>query len=73
MRKIFASPQYDEVGMLKSFLEEEGVECEIMNVGANMARGEIPLPDADVELWVVQDSNYEKAKITVDEWLSCKK
>lgn len=72
MRKVFSSPQYAEVGMLESFLEEEGIDCMIIDSSITTASGYIPITDPYNELWVMQDNNYEKAKMTVDEWLNCK-
>ncbi len=36
MKKVFSSIQFNEVGMLKSFFEEEGIDCTIVNEGSSM-------------------------------------
>lgn len=73
MKKIFSSPQYDEAGILQSVLEQQGIECVMLDECESRANAGIPCISNYIELWIVQDSIYEKARLIVDEWLSCKK
>ncbi|MCD6050912.1 MAG: hypothetical protein K0Q55_2315 [Verrucomicrobia bacterium] len=65
MKRIFTSTNSAEVGLLKSRLEEAGIECEIRNEFAAQA---LPGTAFDPELWVLDDAQYAEAKGLLEAW-----
>jgi hypothetical protein len=65
MKKLFASPDSAEVGLVKSLLEEAGIPCEIRNEHLSPA-----LPGAPFypELWVLNDDDYSRAAELFAAW-----
>jgi len=62
MRKLLQSPSLIEVQMRASYLESEGVSVVVLNEhqAGNPGAPHWALP-VDAELWVRQDSQFEKA------------
>ena len=72
MKKVYASQDKLMVGHIRNLLENEGLNCITKNEHLTAASGEIPLNECWPEIWVANDSCYEKAKKIVNEALSPK-
>ena len=72
MKKIYASQDKLMVGHIRNLLENQGLVCFTKNEFLTCASGEIPLNECWPEIWIAEDSHYEKAKKIVDEALSSK-
>lgn len=65
MKRVFTSSNSAEAGLLKSQLEEAGIECELRNEFAAQA---LPGTAFDPEVWVLDDAQYEEACELVAAW-----
>ncbi|HEY1171497.1 MAG TPA: DUF2007 domain-containing protein [Verrucomicrobiae bacterium] len=65
MKCVFTSSNSAEAGLLKSRLEEAGIECELRNEFAAQA---LPGTAFDPEVWVLDDAQYEEACALMAEW-----
>ena len=65
MKLLFSATNLSEVGLLKSMLEDNGIECEIRNAGISNV-----LPGAEFApgLWVLRDENFAEAREIRDRW-----
>ena len=61
MRKIYENFDYAKVGHYESILNAEGIPTHVKNLGASIGLGEIPFTQIYPELWVVNDSDYDRA------------
>ena len=61
MRKIYEHIEFERVGHFQSILESVGISTHIKNLGASGAAGEIVFTQVYPELWVVNDSDYDRA------------
>ena len=61
MRKIYENIDFTKVGFYESILKEAGIATYIKNLGASMGMGEIPFTQIFPELWVINDSDYDRA------------
>jgi rubrerythrin len=61
MRKIYEHYEYPRVGHFQSILEEAGIPTLIKNLDASSGAGEIPFTEVFPELWVVEDTDYDRA------------
>ncbi len=68
MKRIFTSSDLIAVSQLKDFLENEGIPCVIKNEILTALRPEVPFTDTFPELWVQNDSDFEKAAIIKADW-----
>lgn len=50
--KLETTPRIGEASLLKSTLESEGIEAELRGEHRPSIAGELPLPEAEVEVWV---------------------
>ena len=70
MRKLFSHENRIIVFNLRNVLEGEGIETRVVNEFAAGGAGDLPTFDTWPELWVENDSQYERARAIVDEILS---
>jgi len=61
MKKIFEHIEYARVGHYQSILESAGLRVHVKNLCASIATGELPFTQMYPELWVVDDSDYQRA------------
>ena len=61
MKMVYTSENRFIVGNAKNILEAHGLRVCLKNEHASSAIGEISAFDAWVQLWVINDSDYEKA------------
>ena len=67
MRKLTSCKNIVDAGLLKGFLTENGIECEIGGTYLSMGLGEIPFTECFPELWVA-DEDLESAEEILEEW-----
>jgi hypothetical protein len=65
MVKIYSSQNGVEVHNLKNVLEAQGIDCEIRGENLTAGLGELPVFDCLTELWVVDDSMVDDAKLVL--------
>jgi hypothetical protein len=68
MKKVFASLNIAEVGLLKTLLEQEGIACTTRNQHISIALGEVPFLECMPELWVLDDQDFTKAQELISRW-----
>jgi len=56
-------------GLVKNFLEQDGIPCVIRNDTLYNIVGEVPFTECYPELWVLHDQDYPKAKELFYRWL----
>lgn len=61
MRKVYEDQDMTMLGYYQSLLEEAEIETSVKNEYAQLAAGEIPFTQVYPELWISDDSKYEKA------------
>jgi hypothetical protein len=65
MKRLFASPDSAQLGLLQSRLETAGIACEIRNEYSSQV---IPGVAFESELWVVNDENFVEASELLTAW-----
>ena len=65
MKRLFASPDSAQLGLLKSRLETAEIACEIRNEYSSQV---IPGVAFESELWVLNDDNYAEASELLAAW-----
>ena len=65
MKRLFASPDSPQLGLLKSRLETAGIACEIRNEFSSQMIPGVPF---ESELWVLNDENYAEASELLAAW-----
>lgn len=68
MRKIYEHIEFARVGHYQSILESNGIATLIKNTGASIGTGEIPFTETFPELWVVEDSEYDRAMELLEDY-----
>ena len=67
MKQISLLPQGPELEMLKSMLEDAGVQCLIKNEQLSQV---FPATPFNVELWVANDEDFPRAQELCQAWLN---
>ena len=62
MRRVFSSFDRVAVHHARNLLEAEGVRSAVRNEMLASAMGELPPAECQAELWVLQDSDAERAE-----------
>ncbi|WP_119393968.1 putative signal transducing protein [Salinibius halmophilus] len=62
MKLVFTHPSSLIVGNARNLLDQQGIACEMQNVFAGSAAGELSPIDAWPELWVKNDAHEQLAK-----------
>jgi hypothetical protein len=65
MKKLFTSSNSAEAGLLKSRLEEAGIDCELRN---EFAAQTLPGTAFYPEVWVLDDAQYAEAVELMAAW-----
>ncbi len=68
MKKVFESQSLVEVESLQGFLSQASIPTTIKNQQTSMLAGEVPFAEVFPELWVLNDSDEEKALTLLDAW-----
>ena len=61
MKKIYSSQDRLMSGHMRNILENEDIECIVKNEHLSSILGEIPPIECWAEVWVVDDSQYDRA------------
>ena len=61
MKKVYTHENRVLVGNAQNLLEQQGIACEPRNFFAQSAIGETSTIDAWPELWIIDDTDYERA------------
>ena len=67
MKLVFSHPNSMIVGTMASLLDQAGIETEYRNEFLGGAAGELAPGETWMELWVVNDTQEEKAKQLIKE------
>jgi len=62
MVKLFTSKSPEEVELVKSVLEKEGIACSMQNQNLSLGLGEIPHQECWAELWLHNESDLSAAQ-----------
>lgn len=62
MKKIHVSRNPAEIGLMKGWLESEGIACVTRNDQIALASGSVPFLDCLPELWVLNDEDWQDAQ-----------
>jgi len=63
--KLYSSLNSVEVHNLKNVLETHGIECEVRGEHLRVGLGELPVNECWAELWIVNDSMVDDAKMII--------
>ncbi|SMN12021.1 hypothetical protein SPBRAN_224 [uncultured Candidatus Thioglobus sp.] len=69
MKRVYSDEHGWIAEHIKDILCEEGIDCMLKNLGLSGGMGELPPTECWTEIWVMQNQNYDKAKIIIDELL----
>lgn len=67
MKRVFSSWDRVAVHHWRNLLEAEGVRAEVRNELLSSAMGELPPAECQVELWVLDDRDAERAERVIRE------
>ncbi|MCH6257572.1 DUF2007 domain-containing protein [Puniceicoccaceae bacterium K14] len=73
MKQVYTHMDFTHVGHFQSVLEGEGIQTTVRNKNASGVMGEIPFTEVWPELWVLNDSDEEKAQTIIKEFNSSSK
>lgn len=62
MKRVCKAASLPDAYILRSLLEEAGIETHVFNENAQSGVGQLPVPDALPELWVAHERDYERAR-----------
>jgi hypothetical protein len=68
MKRLFTSSDHILVSQLKNILEREGIACVVKNEILSGLSPEVPFTETFPELWIQQDTDYEKAEEIKKDW-----
>ena len=68
VKKVFVSQSLIEVESLKEVLEQAGIPNTVKNQATSMLAGEIPFAEVFPELWILDDSDYDRATRLLNDW-----
>jgi len=61
MKKVYSSPNFTLASLFRHILEENGIMCIMKNEHISNLVGEVPANECWPEVWVFEDSEYERA------------
>lgn len=70
MKRVFTVPTITEAHLIRGVLENEGIDAIIKNEHLAGLAGEIPVMEAWPEVWVLNDSEAQKAEEIISEFQS---
>ena len=62
MKRVFSSYNQTAVYHARNLLESEGIETFVKNAILSSAMGELPPAECQAELWILNDSDLERAQ-----------
>ena len=67
MKRIATAESLAEIGHLRNVLEQNGIGCMVRNEQLSGALGEVPFLECLPELWVLRDSDADRAERLIAE------
>ena len=67
MKRVYTSHDQFQVKLIQSQLQSMGIECYLKNEYLSGAIGELPPLEAWLELWLVNESDIEKAMSVINQ------
>lgn len=61
MKRVYTSPNAAQCNLLRSLLESNGIPCLVKNETLSGLAGMVSLTEAWPELWVADDSQFDRA------------
>ncbi|MDH5428301.1 MAG: DUF2007 domain-containing protein [Nitrospirota bacterium] len=68
MKKLYVSQSLIDVESRKDLLDQAAIPCTIKNQRSAMLGGEVPFVEVFPELWVLHDTDLEKAAALLQDW-----
>lgn len=62
MKRVFSSFNLQAAHHSRNLLEAEGIRAEVRNEILSSAMGELPPAECQVEVWVLRESDFERAR-----------
>ena len=66
MVRVYRSQNLAMVELIRGVLQDEGIPSMIRNEYVSMASGSVPIADAMPEVWLVNDSDLDRAKAIIE-------
>jgi hypothetical protein len=70
MKRLCRASSLPDAHILRGVLEQSGIEARVFNENAQSGVGQLPVPDAYPEIWLVNEQDLERAKAVVREFES---
>lgn len=70
MKRLCRVSSLPDAHILRDVLDQSGIEVMVFNEHAQSGAGQLPPGEACPELWVVQESDFERARAIVGEFES---
>ena len=67
MKRIATAESLAEIGHLRNVLEQNGIDCTVKNEQLSGGLGEVPFLECLPELWVLRDSDADRAERLIGE------
>lgn len=68
MKKLYVSQSLIDVESRKDLLDQADIPCTIKNQRSAMLGGEVPFVEVFPELWVLHDTDWDKAAALLHDW-----
>lgn len=67
MKKVYSSQNFTLASLFRNMLEENGIRCIMKNEHISNLGGEVPTNECWPEVWVLDDSEYDKAVAVIND------
>jgi hypothetical protein len=67
MKRLYPASNPADAHMVRGFLEAQGIEAIVQGEHLFGLRGEVPVPETYPSVWVIQESDFERAKELLEE------
>jgi len=69
MKRVYtANVMSADQGIVKGLLDEAAIPCMVRNENLSTALGESPFTECTPEIWILNDSDFDRATEIVDAW-----
>ena len=65
MKRLCRAPSLPDAHILRGVLQQSGIEARVFNENAQSGVGQLPVPDAYPEIWLVNEHDLERAKAVI--------
>jgi hypothetical protein len=70
MKRLYRALSLPDAHILRGVLEQSGIEVRVFNENAQSGVGQLPVPEAYPELWLVDENDLERARALIEEFES---